>query len=346
MAAELWAAAGRGPDGHGESQFNLFAIIDASRDPTMIPAALEGMTDHCTCLYQGKAREDYGDYAPWLVELRPDEGVLDWVMEEVYGRRRCLFFSSSRSLEQNATHFRKFIKIRNAEGELIFFRFFDPLIFTAFVDVFSKEQREAFFEGIEAIVAEFSRFILTTNRLDAEGGIVRRVTVAPGENPADNQQPDPREAVIALPTTDLTGTAARPFFAFSKEQLEAPYQRNRVLMIDSIVNYLHELFPDSKDQFTLPHMQMMAEAAIIQAAKYNIVTEAEVCAFAALMWRYAPNFDDVPALRNVLERDIPAEEKIEKLYTGVPERQWAAATRNRDEERWVGIIEQSAARGA
>lgn len=303
---------------------------------------LQAMTDQCECLYRGQARVNHADSAPWIVSIGSDTATLDWIMEEVYGTRGCIFFTSPHSLDRNANHFRKFIKVKNSSGELIFFRFFDPLLLNGFMEVFSRHQREAFFDGISTIYAEFSRFVLVANRLDEHGQLQRLAIVAPDWDNSGKEDSSTQFQPLPPPQLDMTGSSARPYFTFSHAQLEAPYLRNSVLMIDSVVNYIFEYFPDSRNLFTVPHMQIMAEAAVIQARKYEIVSEAEICAFAALMWRYSPNFDDVPALKRVLVMPAPAGERLEILYRRIPERYWNAAERGRDEERWVRIIEEAA----
>ncbi|MQY46488.1 DUF4123 domain-containing protein [Rhizobiales bacterium RZME27] len=326
----------------GVEQHHLFAIIDASRNPNVISTVLQAMTDECECLYRGQARENHADSSPWLVKIGSNTSTLDWIMEEVYGTRGCIFFTSSNSLDWNANHFRKFIKVKNSAGELIFFRFFDPLLFNGFVDVFSRQQREAFFDGIGTVYAEFSRFVLVANRLTDEGQLERLTIVAPDWDGRDEPPSPSQFQPVPLPQIDMSGSSVRPYLTFSQAQLEAPYLRNPVLMIDSVVNYLFDYFPDSRNLFTLSHMQIMAEAALIKARHYKIFTEAEICAFAALMWRFSPNFDDVPALKKVLVLPAPAEERLEILYTRTPQRYWNAAERGRDEEHWVRIIEEAA----
>lgn len=131
-------------------------------------------------------------------------------------------------------------------------------------------------------------------------------------------------------------------FKLTKSQMLAPYRSDPKKMVAAIIRWWVDNDPDALLHFSMPQLQIMAEAALIQANRFGIVNQPEVCAFANLMWLYGPSFDSVEGIRAVLETEMDEEDKIEALYTQVPDRLWEEADRTRDESRWIGIYEDQA----
>lgn len=132
----------------------LYAIVDASRGPMTIPPTLQAMTDKVTCLYRGKALEEFGDDTAWVAGIAPDESVLDWLLDNGFGERWAIFVRSSLQLADMVRHLRKFTMIEDEEGTVHFFRFYDPRTLRQYLPVFAPEQNEAFFRGVDAFYCE------------------------------------------------------------------------------------------------------------------------------------------------------------------------------------------------
>ena len=125
---------------------------------------------------------------------------------------------------------------------------------------------------------------------------------------------------------------------FTSDQLNAPFEQDPDLMIAAVVNWWGENFPEAPLEFTLEHLGVLAQAAVVRARGYGITHQPQVCAFASLMWLYGPNFDDVPKMKKILTSDSDQEAKIEALYTRIPEQLWQKASDRRDENRWIEIL--------
>lgn len=168
----------------------LYAIADASRGPMTIPTTLQAMTDNVACLYRGQALEEFGDDTAWVVEIAPDESVLDWLMDNGFGKRWSIFLRSTHRLADVVRHLRKFTMIEDQEGTVHFFRFYDPRTLRQYLPVFTPEQSAAFFKGVDAFYCEndlrpgeFLRFTTDGRKLHRE--------------------------VISLPEDEMAGTADR-----------------------------------------------------------------------------------------------------------------------------------------
>lgn len=132
----------------------LYAVVDASRSPMTIPPALQAMTDKVTCLYRGKALEEFGDDTAWVAAIQPDESVLDWLVDNGFGKRWSIFLRSSLQLADIVRHLCKFTVILDDVGTAHFFRFYDPRTLRQYLPVFSTEQRAEFFQGVHAWYCE------------------------------------------------------------------------------------------------------------------------------------------------------------------------------------------------
>ncbi|KZK95311.1 DUF4123 domain-containing protein [Pseudovibrio ascidiaceicola] len=132
----------------------IFAVVDASRDPMMIPPTIGALSNHYSCLYKGQALVEFGDDTAWIVEIREDEDVLDWLASEGFGKRWAIFALSSLDLEGFVRHLRKFTLIEDEGGTEHFFRFYDPQTIRQYLPVFTSEQLSVFFKGIDRLVLE------------------------------------------------------------------------------------------------------------------------------------------------------------------------------------------------
>jgi hypothetical protein len=151
-----------------------------------IPPTLQAMSDDVACLYRGRALEEFGDDAAWVAGIAPDESVLDWLLDNGFGKRWSIFLRSSLPLADIVRHLRKFTMIEDEEGTAHFFRFYDPRTLRQYLPVFTPEQSAAFFKGVDAWYCEndvrpdeFLKFI-------TDGGTLCRevISLAPADDAA------------------------------------------------------------------------------------------------------------------------------------------------------------------
>ena len=113
-----------GPDMHHDRSF---ALLDAAMIEGL-QERLEGSDLPHVCLFQGKALEDWGHAAPWLVELHPQHDLTRDLFTHdrdggLWGRNAALYLRSALDLTQLRDFLRKFSRIRDASGRWIQFRF-------------------------------------------------------------------------------------------------------------------------------------------------------------------------------------------------------------------------------
>ncbi len=117
------------PDGSSAGR-KMFAVLDAAKFfdlPLLL--AKEGLQHRC--LFSGAALEDWGDVAPWLVELSPGSDLLRNLMtrseqsHHLWDLRPGVFIYGDVSLEDLWRHLRRFTQVRAPQGGKLFFRFWD-----------------------------------------------------------------------------------------------------------------------------------------------------------------------------------------------------------------------------
>jgi len=149
---------------------SLYAVVDASKDPYVIPHTLEAMASNVVCLFKGDARENLGDQTAWIAQIDRQEQLLEWLMEEGWGKRWGFIALSDFPLDRFATHLRKFTKVVDAEGVEHFFRFYDPQVLRQYLPVFDQKQHDLFFRGVRACFIEDSRDPQTILRYRSDDG--------------------------------------------------------------------------------------------------------------------------------------------------------------------------------
>lgn len=157
----------------------LYAVVDASRAPMIIPPALQAMTDKVACLYRGNALEEFGDDTAWVAEMTSDESVLQWLIDKGFGKRWSVFLRTSHALEDVVRHLRKFTVVKDNEGTIHFFRYYDPRTLRQYLPVLTSEQAAVFFKGIECFCCENDLKAGELLKFRFEGGIVHREVVLP-----------------------------------------------------------------------------------------------------------------------------------------------------------------------
>jgi hypothetical protein len=152
---------------HSQPQ-RLFCLLDAARDKKILPL-LEEYTPNFQSLYQGEAQAQLANVAPYLVVLGEDDDFLEILLRCGWGKRWLSFFTSTASLTDLRSHFRKFIFVKDERGETLYFRFYDPGILSAFLTACNAGELGHFFGGIESFFIEGSENSMLTSFHLVEG---------------------------------------------------------------------------------------------------------------------------------------------------------------------------------
>ncbi|HUQ95776.1 MAG TPA: hypothetical protein VM120_29125, partial [Bryobacteraceae bacterium] len=81
-------------------------------------------------------------------------------------------------------------------------------------------------------------------------------------------------------------------------------------------------------------LRQRVKTGIARARSHGFTWENSIGKFVCLMFRWAPNFDECPAMKSVLERsDVEPEARADLLFD-LTDEQWEAARRRYDPAAW------------
>ena len=88
----------------------------------------------------------------------------------------------------------------------------------------------------------------------------------------------------------------------------------------------------------------MVRCGVGQARSYGMTWESSLAAFVVLMFEVAPNFEEHPLIRRVLQLpSVPPDSRIEELWKRTLDVHWQAARQNYDPDAWhpVGAVDDT-----
>ncbi|AKT41136.1 DUF4123 domain-containing protein [Chondromyces crocatus] len=123
----------------------LFAVLDAARDPRILPCLRESVEAHRS-LYDGVKGEALSDVAPHLVALTEPDGLLERLVQHGWGQSWGIFLTSRRPLDDVRTHFRRILMVNTTPGApRLYFRFYDPRVLRTFLPICTPAQQGEMF---------------------------------------------------------------------------------------------------------------------------------------------------------------------------------------------------------
>jgi pSer/pThr/pTyr-binding forkhead associated (FHA) protein len=131
----------------------LFAVLDPSRDERIL-VLLQENVDGCQSLYEGMQGEAMADVAPYLVQLVPDSNLLTRLIVEGWEKRWGIYLTSDDAFTEVRRHLRRLLMIEDERGNALYFRFYDPMVLSAFLPTCTPQQRGDVYGDIEAFLVE------------------------------------------------------------------------------------------------------------------------------------------------------------------------------------------------
>lgn len=146
-------------DGDG-NPVHVYAVLDAAKVQFLSERLERNNLPHA-CLYTGKAEEDYGEVAPWLVQLTSDAQLTrhffahdpdqdnPWYMLAIGAG---ILLRSVFDLDQVQHHLRRYTLLVDEEGVRQFFRFQEPGFLDAVLQVSDQVEIASFFARIQEVL--------------------------------------------------------------------------------------------------------------------------------------------------------------------------------------------------
>ena len=115
----------------GQELSHTYLIVDATRRAEVTGIFdLDQLPVPVSCLFQGAAERDFGASAPYLIDLTlPSTGPTPFHRSfflKHWDRGTGILLRSKAPMSAIRAHFRKFTLVRNSQGEMMFFRFWEP----------------------------------------------------------------------------------------------------------------------------------------------------------------------------------------------------------------------------
>lgn len=132
---------------------NLYAIFDAARDP-LILELLKDAACRQLSLFDGDTRVRMADAAPYLVEIPKESPVLELLIRAGWGRGWASFLASDVDFMAVRAQLRRSLMVKMPDGEVGYFRYFDPSILQAFLPASNAKEVQDFSGGITEFIVE------------------------------------------------------------------------------------------------------------------------------------------------------------------------------------------------
>ena len=126
---------------------SVWALLDGARDQRIFYMLRDSGLDYL-CLYSGYLPRELQLAAPYMVELIADHEFTRRLIDQAWGNSWGIFVST-----QNAPnlrpHLRKFLRVRNEQGQFLLFRFYDPRVLRDYLPTCLPDELKHFFGSID-----------------------------------------------------------------------------------------------------------------------------------------------------------------------------------------------------
>ena len=136
--------------GYGEP---VFTSLDAAREDRL-PAFLQAYGVEHFSLYEGDGGDQLKDVAPYVALLPKNSQLLPLLMKEGWGKSWGVYFNTQSPLPKVRDHLRRLLTVKDDDGNLLYFRFYDPRVLRVFIPTCTPEESSDFFGPISRFVAE------------------------------------------------------------------------------------------------------------------------------------------------------------------------------------------------
>jgi hypothetical protein len=131
----------------------LYALLDASREPSVLKVILESKEEHQS-LYEGAQGAQLAHFAPYLIRIPPKSALLDTLVHQAWSKSWGVFLTCDKPLKDLRTHFRHFLTVKLPDGQQVYFRYYDPRVLRLFLPTCLPEETTQFFGPVKQFLIE------------------------------------------------------------------------------------------------------------------------------------------------------------------------------------------------
>src|SRR5215213_5083858 len=121
-----------------------------------------------------------------------------------------------------------------------------------------------------------------------------------------------------------------------QEQIDALIKGSDEEFVECLVGHVREEFPEKTGERDDETLRAMVKGGIERAENHGFTTAEDITSFISIMFEIAPNFDEQPQIRAVLDDEkFAPEDRIERLWSPlVTDENWEEAENNYNENAW------------
>jgi len=287
----------------------LYALVDSFFE---VPVAVEKIrleTKDTDPLFYDLIAWDKVTYEPPVL-VKLNSQALDWFINSLSLERWGLFVASKADLKSLASHFQKFVIARGPDANPYFLRFHDAAVLEILLRTWDPKERATFFGPAEA----FALPDLDTVDVMIEENLLKR---------GAHEFPRPEDCLIQLRESQLKLCAE----AIDRDLVKVIYWHMRNHH-SRPVQFL------GRDE-----LEARVQVAIQCARRYGLGTISDLAGYTALMFELAPNFDEHPSFKRVLEdRTVPNETKMRRLSQVISDAEWNEVAASYDRHYWAKAL--------
>jgi hypothetical protein len=115
---------------------------------------LQTAKEEWACLYRGELEPDLAEVAPYLVKLRQQSPLTDWILGEGWGRHWGIFAITPVGLEALRRHLRGFLRVKDSTGKILYFRYYDPRVLQVYLPTCRRDEIQTLYGPVRRYIAE------------------------------------------------------------------------------------------------------------------------------------------------------------------------------------------------
>ena len=135
-----------------DDESNVYTVLDGASVPNIIENLAKYKAESI-CLYRGELDPELAQTAPYLVHLKPDTALTNWVLTGV-GHHWGIFATSKANIKAMRKHFRTFLMVYDPKGELMYFRYYDPRVLRVYLPTCDEGEMRQIFGPVGQYYAE------------------------------------------------------------------------------------------------------------------------------------------------------------------------------------------------
>lgn len=136
-----------------DPDMQLYAVLDGASVDGLLDQLDEFEAEY-VCLYYGELDEELEICAPYVVHIAQDSPLLEWLIQEGWGKHWGIFLRSTEDLRGIRRHLRTLLVVQDAGGRELYFRYYDPRVLRTYLPTCNRRETQQILGPVESLVIE------------------------------------------------------------------------------------------------------------------------------------------------------------------------------------------------